>query len=543
MIRRHSPLVATVAALAVGLTGCSTAEPGTGATDSSIDATSEERAGGDLVHLLAALRTSWQQQDANNWYQSQVWAQLTETLVYVDDEGAIHPWLADSWEISEDGLQYDVRVRDGVTFSDGTPLTAQIVADNLNLLGLGDESRAIVRVPAFPKGYENAETIDDSTVRITLTQPDSGFLATLGYHSAGILAPSTIDAGREEQSDLANVVGTGPFVLDSYTAEKEVVLVKREDYDWPHEGSAHEGPAYLDSITFRVVPEDSVRLGALEAGQADTLHYVQPTEEERLQEAGFNVIAAQYLGATLGLELRTTAQFLDDVRVRQAIQFGIDRDELIDTLYSSNWQPASSVLQRNVPGWVDLSDEFAFDPERSAALLDEAGWTQTDTEGYRVKDGERLSLYVYPSPIINTSDAELQLIAQQLKELGIDLQLRQTDVSNYSTAVASDDLPVYQSHFTLLDVSYLRPWWHSTQANRFRANDPVLDDLLDKVSVTLDEQQKAQYAEQLQHYLIEQAYFIPLEEAAQVFVTAPNVHDLPINAVGRQFFYDTWLSD
>ena len=498
--------------------------------------------GGKLVELVTSLGTSWQQQDVYSWYDAQVWAQLVETLVYVDDKGKVEPWLATSWKVGDHGLRYDLTIKKGVTFSDGTPLTARVVADNLNLLGLGDDARGIGRLSGFPTGYVGAKDIGNSVVRVTLSEPDSGFLPTLGYFQAGILAPKTIDASRESQAKLENVIGTGPFVLDSYTPEKQIVLKRRTGYDWPHEGASHAGAAYLDTVTFRTVAEDSVRLGALTSGQADVIHYVQPSEEAGLESKGFKVVVAQYLSGADGLELRPSAAIVDDVDVRRAIQHGIDRKELIDTVFSRNWSAATSILTPSVPGWVDLSDDLKFDPALSKQLLDKAGWGTIGADGIRTKDGRPLSLVVYPSPYQNTSSAEIQLVAQQLKEVGIKLDIRQSDFSSYQAAIKSDALPIQETHYSVLDPDYLYSWYGAKNENRLRANDAKLDELLRKLAVTPASAEKDRYTEQAQRYLIDQAYFIPLENPSQVYAMSSKVHNFVTNGVGRPFFYEAWLA-
>ena len=222
MTRRRSIFSAAVIGAALTsllLSGCATGQSSASAgSDTPVE-------GGDLVHAVTAIADGWQQQQqANNWHKSQVWTQLVETLVYVDDTGEVHPWLAESWEESDDGLQYTLKLRDDVTFSDGTALTADVVAKNLEVLGLGDESKGITRSPIVPGEFASAEAVDDSTALVTLKSPNRGFIPSLGFFAAGILGESTINLSLEEQAKLENVVGTGPFVFESQVPEREIVL-------------------------------------------------------------------------------------------------------------------------------------------------------------------------------------------------------------------------------------------------------------------------------------------------------------------------------
>ncbi|MEU6563037.1 ABC transporter substrate-binding protein [Nocardia nova] len=497
--------------------------------------------GNGLTVLLAQLRGSWQQQETSDWYSGQVWNQIVDTLLYRDTDGSVKPYLAQSWDVSPDGRHYYFHLRHGVTFSDGTPFDARIAAENLTLLGLGDKKRGIPRNSNIPQSFHSATPIGDDTVDVTLDTPGNGLPEALTGLATGMLAKSTIEGSLRYQSDLTHVVGTGPYTVESVDPEKQVVLHRRADYDWPRAGAPHTGPAPIEKLTFDALKEDSLRVDALKAGQADVIHYVEPTEETRLADAGYRLLYSKYLGAVYGLQLRASADYVDDVRVRQAVQHGIDRQELLNTLYDHNWEPAHSIFQDNVDGTLDLSSEFAYDPAQAGRLLDEAGWTGRDRDGYRTRDGHRLSLFVYPSVYITTSRTELQLVAQQLRRLGIELQIRGTDFNSYNSQTVSPKLPVYEIHWSMYSFTSLQSWWGSKKQNVFRAGDPHLDDLLGGIVAASSPQQLRPLLAELQHLLIEQAYFIPLHQIYETFASAPYVHGLDATGLGRLVFYDATL--
>ncbi|GAA4777779.1 ABC transporter substrate-binding protein [Microbacterium gilvum] len=533
-LTRSRTFAAALAAGALLLSGCAaSAAPAEGSS-------TEPVSGGTLVHALPALDAGWQQQAANNWYKSQVWAQLVETLVYVDADGTVHPWLAESWEQSDDGLVYTFHLRDDVTFSDGTALTAETVARNLDVLGLGDVDQGIARSPMIPLEYVAAEAVDALTVEVTLSSPNGGFLPSLGFFAAGILGDATLDLPLEGQSDIANVVGTGPFVFESEEAERSIDLVRRDDYDWASDAFEHEGAAYLDGITFTVLSEDGARLGALESNQIDSLHYVQPSEEERLEADGWNVVHAPYFGTPINFVLRPETAILSDERVRQALQIGIDRQELVDTVYNAAWKPATSSIQQASPGWVDLSEQLAYDPDGAAHLLEDAGWEE-GADGIREKDGERLVLPGYTSPNLNTTPQLLELIAQQLREIGVDLEITQTDASTYGEIFASAETPLIPTANTFLDPATLRQYWGVDATNQFKLTSDVLEPLLaDVAQTTASTAERDEALRILQETTVSEAYTVPLVDNYQVYVTGEQVHGLTTNAVGRPYFYDTW---
>ncbi|MGH3638845.1 MAG: ABC transporter substrate-binding protein [Mycobacterium sp.] len=531
---------AAVALVALTLVACSSSESGSDASGSS----SEPRPGGEITVLTNNFATGWvSSKSASNLYEAQVWGQIADKFVYTDNDGKVFPWLAESWDVSPDGAEYVLHLRPGVTFSDGTPFDAETAVANLNIWSKGDPDRGIARVSLFPNSFKSADAIDAQTVKVTLSRPDLGFIPTLGYHGAVVLSKKTLALSVDEQGDLSNVVGSGPFVVKSWAPNQEVVLEKRPDYDWPAANAQHQGPAYLDSITFRVVPDDLQRGTSVESDQAHIAQNVPPEELAAAKAEGFVVETPRFFGAAHGLQLRLSAKHLDDVKVRQAIQHAINRNEILKTVYTEDWLPATTIFNGNVPEAVDLSDHFAFDKDRAEQLLDEAGWTEVGADGIRVKNGERLSFFAVPSPFVSTSKLEWEVIAQQFKAVGIEVTLRNADVSAYAKYGTDDTLPFYEAHNSLVDAgasSYAQ--WSSKGANQFRANDPKLDALLTGFNLEQDPAKRKALAAEVQEYILDQAYFVPLEQISQgTYLQSPKVKGVVFNVVARPWYYDTWL--
>jgi len=531
-------------AAALLLTGCSAAAGGTEA--------SEPVYGGDLIHLAAEAQTNFHWTEASHWENAAIIINLVDNLVAWDSQSVdVRPWLAESWDVNDDSTEFTFVLREGVTFSDGTALDAQIVADNIDLQATGDEARGIIRSTAYPTSYDRTEVVDDRTVKVYFTSPAASFLRGLTYHTTGIVGRSTLEASKEDGAQLKNLVGSGPFVLESEKAGEEYVLAKREGYDWAPEGAGHQGEAYLDSVTIQVVPEDSVRAGALEAGQAHTLRNIQPADEENLEAAGIEIFASIPPGEPLGLTVRTDSVATGDVRVRQAVQHGINRQEIVDTLYyTDRWVAASSALQPSTPGYVDLSSQLDYDPELSNKLLDEAGWDERDSEGYRVKDGERLWFPVYPSSAYQLAQPELELIAQQLKQIGIEFEVRLVDPSGYAAAIAEPETSFQITQLTVADVGgRWRTKWDSTLAldsassSNVNVGDEKIDALFAQINASANEDERVEPIADIQKQIIEQAYLIPLEVNQQLFGLAESVHGFNTTAFARPIFYDVWLDE
>ncbi|MCV7421767.1 ABC transporter substrate-binding protein [Mycobacterium yunnanensis] len=500
-------------------------------------------AGGAIVYLNEKLIDGYQQQLTGSWHVAQVWNQVVERLFYYDEQGRFRPDLATGYTANAEHTKFTIGIRRGITFSNGERLDAAAVAANLNLLAKGDKNRGITRSAYFPQTFEAAVPVDDYDVEVTLSAPFGDFIQKLGaWTTVGILAPATINASLEDQSDLSKVYGTGPFVVESWVPNKEVVLTRREDYAWPRGDAKHRGPAYLQRITVQQVAEPSLRVGALEAGQADIIHYVQPTEERHLEEDGFNLIAPSFFGSVWGLQLRLTAPHLDDVRVRQALTRGVDRREILDTNYpSGKWPEAKSIFNDVVPGTLDLRSHFDYDPALANRLLDDAGWTNRDDEGYRTKDGQRLSVEVYPSVFITTSKADLQLIAQQWRRIGVKLDIKAIDFTNYNAVTAQPDVSMFENHWLAGSQSEAWRWWHSSQGNQFKKPGAELDGLLTDLVQATSDQGRIAASGRVQEYVIDNAYYIPIHEFRETWGARQGLEGLQVDGLGLIDFYDAWL--
>jgi peptide/nickel transport system substrate-binding protein len=532
-----------LSALLVGGGALAACSPRGGAPNpTTAQGSSTPRPGGEIVYLNAHLNPAYAQQQINSWHTLQVWAQFVEYLFYYDAAGQLRPHLATGYTANDDFTTFTIDVSPGVTFSNGEPLDAEAVALNLNVQGLGDEELGILRVANIPEVYQEAVPVGDNAVEVRLSEPFPGFIPILaGTSTTGILAPATLTLSLEEQGDLKNTFGTGPFVVDSWVPSKEIVLTRRDDYAWSRPDAPHDGPAYLERITIQQLKEDALRVGALDSGQVQLIHYTQPTEEQRLQESGFTVLDSFIPGSVWGLHIRLTAPHLDDIRVRRALTHAIDRQEIVDTLYPPTWKVATGPLNSGTPGAVDLSDRFAYDPELANRLLDDAGWTERDAEGYRTKNGEQLRVIDYPSVFITTSKADLQLIAQQWKRVGVRLELKNVDFANYNTVTADPEVSLYEIHWACPYPNFLWRWWHSSQQNQFMAPSAELDRILESITKAPDDDAAYAAAAEAQKYVIDNAYFIPVHEFPQNFAAAPQLKGVAADGYGRIRLYDVWL--
>ncbi|MBK0332534.1 ABC transporter substrate-binding protein [Brachybacterium sp. MASK1Z-5] len=491
----------------------------------------------ELTFLISNLDGGWvPSKSAISSYEANVWQQLTDKLVHTDEKGTITPWIAESWDVASDSTEFTLHLKDGVTFSDGTALDADAVVANLDVWAKGRPDAGIAKVGLFPGStYDGAEALDERTVRVRFTAPSLSFLPTLGYHGCLLLSPDSVARSLGEQSDLAHQIGSGPFVLDSWAASDHVTLVRREDYDWAPPVLGRSGAAALRRITFKVLPDDTLRASAARAHQSDVSYNVNPQVLDSFTEAGFTIEVPRYLGFTHGFRVRTNVAPFDDVRVRRAITRGIDRDEILRTVFTKDWESATSWLQSSVPEAEDHSDLFPFDPDSAARLLDDAGWTGRSEDGYRTKDGTELAFTLYPTPYLTGSVPEAELISQQLGRLGIRVATQKIDVAAYSGKVEDNpDQGLAEVTRSFVDAGTVAGVITADGEDWFALgdSDERLADLAGRVAGTADRTERAGVIDELSQHVLEQAYFIPLEQNVQrIYVQTPELSGITVNAV------------
>ncbi|GAA4766823.1 ABC transporter substrate-binding protein [Microbacterium gilvum] len=533
---RTGALVAVAATSAVLLASCAAGSD----TTSTPTPTSSPSAGGDLTIGISADPVCLDPQQNGNAASINASRQVVDSLTDIDPEtGELVPWLAESWEVSDDATSFTFTLREGVTFSDGTPLDADIVARNFtNVVSLG---AATSLVTGYLAGFESATAVDDTTVQVDFSAPNAGFLSSTAVVQLGIVGASTLDLTAEERCQAENIIGSGPFTFTSYAQNDSTVLTRRDGYDWSSARAAHTGDAYLDTVTFQVVGESSVRVGSLQSGQLDAITDVQPTDEEVLSGAGFGVIARANPGVLNSLFPRASNPITADPAVRQALQIGIDREQLAAVL-SVSYAPATGVLASSTPGYLDLSDELTFDADAAADLLDGAGW-EAGADGVREKDGVPLSLEVAYINSVVTNQSVLELVQQQLSDLGIELTLRPLAVADYLEAVKDPALAFSFGNFTRPELDVLRTTFGGAATNPARFSDDQLTSLFGDLQATADTAARDEVGADAQQLIVDQGYGIPVYELAQVAAVGPDVNGVSFDSSSRLFLYDAWLAN
>jgi peptide/nickel transport system substrate-binding protein len=524
--RGRTALLGTAFALTVALSACAggSAGPATG-TDA------EPVAGGDLTFAIAndpiSLNPSGTGSGNDTWY---VTRQLVDSLLYQNpDTNELEPWLAESWEANADATVFTFTLRDDVTFSDGTPFTAADVKSTFDdIVAAGPKSASL---SAFV-GYRDSTVIDEHTVQVTFTAPNAAFPNSTSSVGLGIVGAATLAVPYDDRADGAAVVGTGPFVLNSYAKDVETVLDRRDGYAWSPASRELTGEAYLDSVIFQIVPEPAVRTGSLTSGQVDVIGGVQPIDVDTLTASNFPLVTRGNPGTSFGEYFNLSRPIVSDIAVREAIARATNGAEIRDTALNDEFNVGTSILAATTPGHADQSEYFEFDPDAAATLLDDAGWT-IGNDGIREKDGTRLSLVVNWITNFGPNQTSLELLQQQLKDVGVEVTLQGGDVPSFLERQTSGDFDISWQNLSRADGDVLRTTFSSAATNTLRIDDPTLEALLQEQLATGDEAARTTVLAQVQERIASQYYQVPVHELTSILATQPDVAGVSLGADSR----------
>lgn len=466
---------------------------------------------------------------------------IADTLTDQDPEtGEIRPWIAESWEISDDVRVFTFTIREGVTFSDGTPLDAAAVAANLDrVVAIGPLAYIAA---GMVRTYVASTVLDERTVQVEFSEPNAQFLQATSSQSLSLLAPATL-ALDPEQVAAGDVIASGPFVLESYTPGESVVLVAREDYAWPAPSYANEGRPYLDRVEISFVPEPTTLAGSVASRQIDFAYIVDPAVVSTIEQSDATLLSTAMPAIAIPIVPLVYRPIFADERVRRALSLATDRQAIVDAVFGGQYEPATAVLTAANPGYVDLSSLLEHDPEGAIALLEDAGFTDVGDDDVRTNAaGEPLRFEIQYTGSGTSAEQLLQLLQQQWLAVGIDFVL--TPVATASEANL-DELPFDITTWsqTRPDPDVLRTVYSSFFQNQsflYGNADPELDALLESLQTTVDQQARLDVSEQAQRLILERGYSVPLYDLTQFSAAADGVHGAHTDIEGKPILVDVW---
>lgn len=444
-----------------------------------------------------------------------------DTLVLQDPLGSFHPALATSWEINDDATEYTFQLRDDVTFHDGTPLNAEAVKFTFDRIA--DPETVSQLAISLLGPYVETEVVDEYTVTIRFSEPYAPFLNSASTPYLGIASPTAVETLGADYGTTA-IVGSGPFKLESYIPNSEVVLVRNEDYAWGSEEIfGITGPAASERIVFSIIAEPATRLAALEAGEVYFIDNVPQLDVARLNEdPNFVVTQIEQPGHGYSLMMNFERTPTDELAVRQAINQAIDKQGLIDVVFNGFGTPGCSGLTKVMFGYDPATcDYLPYDPEAAAATLEAAGWVDSDGDGIRERDGVPLQVqhwYRSDSPL-NVSIATY--LQANLAAVGIDFVLNGAAQAGYFDAVRTGQHNTQGWWDTWTDPSGLAVLYSSANAdggtNRNRYRSEEMDALLTEAAGTADAEARAALYAEVQRLAAEDAIMVYMNDPYLLF--------------------------
>jgi peptide/nickel transport system substrate-binding protein len=522
---RRSAVLGAALVVALSLTACAATPASTGA------ATSAPVDGGDLTFAIAndpiSLNPSGIGSGNDTLY---VTRQLVDSLLYQNpDTSELEPWLAESYTANDDATAFTFVLRDDVTFSDGTPLTANDVKATFDdIIAAGALSQAVTLFV----GYKETKVIDEHTVEVDFSTPNAAFPNSVASVSLGIVGASTLAVPFADRATGDSIVGTGPFTLETYTKDTSTVLTKRDDYAWSPASRENQGAAHLDSVTFQVVPEASVRTGSLTSDQVDVIGGVQPIDVDTLTASDLPIVSRGNPGVSFGVYFNVARPLVSDIAVREALSYATDATEIRDTSLNDLFTVGTSILAKTTPSYADESANFTFDAKNAASLLDDAGWKK-GSDGIREKDGQRLSLVVAWISNFGPNQTSLEVLQQQYKDVGVELTLEGGDVPKFLELQKSGAFDISWQNLSRADGDVLRTTFSTASSNYFHLDDPTLEALLQQQLATGDPDARNAVLADAQERIASQYYQIPVHELTSIIGTQNTVTGVELGADSR----------
>lgn len=462
-----------------------------------------------------------------------------------------YPYLATSWEVSDDFTSYTFYLRDDVMFHDETQFNAEAVKINFDRVATITEteacSAASVAQARLGASYESTEVIDEFTARVNFTAPNPIFL--VGAADLYFMSPASLEQFGD--ADIGrNAVGSGAFILDEWVDQAFMRVVRNENYNWGPASADHQGPALLESVTWQFIPEATTRLASLEAGEVQFINRVE-TEQYIQLVANPDLVttALPSPGTPNGFVLNASLAPLDDIRVRQALGHALDRPLMLDVLFQNTFPIGNGPISSSTWSYWDGVDQYnQYDPTLALSLLAEAGWTDTDADGVLDKDGQPLTLSHIELSSLPDRALAAEFIQAQLAELGIRLELEFAEAGVVVEECQSTQKHVCGLRWRMADPSNLSAMWSSanigTGFNWSHLPDEEIDNLLAAGAAEADRNARLQIYQDLQKRIMDLAIWIPLWDVQITHGSAPEFQGWEaLNNPEYVWLYDAYIAE
>lgn len=462
-----------------------------------------------------------------------------DTLVALDyDLKTVRPSLAQSWEVSADGTTYTFKLRDDVTFCSGKKMTADDVVYTFERV-LNKETRAPFIWRMGPGISVTAK--DATTVEYKMSAPFSELLLNLTNFHATILNKDSVEALGKDYG-IKGMDGTGPYCFQSWEPRNQTVATRHEAYRWGPPVYQNRGPAKFQRVVWKIVPEEAARLATMASGQGD-LTYTMPDQylPQLARMPNMQIHRPEADLQLFYLGFKTTRENTGDVRVRTALSMAIDRKQIVDSIYFGNGVPAETYIHPKAPDYNPDSPKHLgkYDPAEAARLLDEAGW-RMGNDGFRYKDGKKLSLLLYG--FAGGRSPKIAEAAQGFwRRIGVDLQLQMWDGTIVFSKLATQDYDMWSISFPYSSAGdALRLYFHSANMpapNRMNWKDAATDAALDRGVTALDDATRFKAFAEVQDIVHKNALWVPLVHQGLALVSNKRIKNVRAHHVYGSLSY------
>lgn len=399
----------------------------------------------DITAAMLVDFTTMDPMDTSDTLSGGIQRLMMDGLFGFDDDMKIIPMLATDYEANDDATEFTIHLREGIQFSDGTPWNAEAAKANFDRWG--DKNLGLKRTTLLCNVLKETEIVDDYTVKVTLENPFGAFIPTLAHPACVVMSPAVIAKGNEECAK--NPVGTGQYTFVEWVAGEHATIALNKDW-WGYNADICGGTALVDpdagfkTITFKPVSENATRVAMLQSGDAQFIWPV-PSESIEALRGDSNVAVGQEEGIVVRyLMMNNQKAPFNDVRVRQAINYAINKDAYCAVVKNGVATPATSIIGPNVQ-YYKGNDVYAYDLEKAKSLLAEAGYP----------DGFKTSI-MCASTTANLKQCEF--LQQQLAQVGIDVQINALESAVVNQKIQDVNVPGSEAEVDM----YVIGWSPST---------------------------------------------------------------------------------
>jgi len=445
--------------------------------------------------------------------------QIVDSLIYETADGKFSPWLASSWSVNDTATEFTFKLRDNVTFTDGSPLNAEAVKANFDALKAAGSTAAVAA--SYLAKYVETEVVDASTAVIKFSEPNAQFLYGASTPNLGLYSAKTAALSSKELC-AGKFATSGAFTVGEYIPNEHITLTRNDAYAWGPEALENKGAAYLKTLTFNIIPDSATAVGAAAGGELDIAWGIEEQGIATLESAGWQNAEKPEPALSAGWIINWDSLVGKETAIRQALMLGVDRKFLLSTRPETQ-QPATGILNSAHPFYRDQSDKVKFDQQKAIDILEKAGWTEKGADGIRIRNGERLSV----DTIFYTPGAQpvMELAKQQLAEIGLELTLTPVTANDETARMAEGNFDMRVSWFTgpepTVIANVLQP-----------SKDPkVKDYVLQQASVT-DFAPRSAIVSDFTDYIADEALLIPLWEQNFTPFWGPTVSNMTRDVAG-----------